>query len=739
MPANPRLYQWLLGAALAAGLSVPAMTAVVVDDIEPPADPLARKAFDIFDRTCARCHQAGRLVGRDKPSKGFGNILKLDELAQNRALVMPGNPYASKVFKQIVDRDMPYDVFNDGADGPTPSADDVKALEQWINALAPAAGACEAHKFVTPKDVAALIAADLEKLPRRRAQTTRYLTLTHFSNICAGEAALNVYRQGAVKLVNSLSRAADVVRIETIDPDRSILRINLDDLGWDAADWDLILANYPYAVVPDMAPTGLLEAATGVGLPYVRADWLAFAAAQPPLYNKLLRLPATFAALAAAEGVDVERDIARGLVKRAAFQKSGVSANNRLIERHPHRSGYFWTSYDFAGNHDRQDLFAHPLGPGGSGGFRHDGGETIYSLPNGFQAYYLNTAKGDMIAKGPTSIVRDPSSRDQTVTNGVSCMGCHDQGMRKAKDDIRAAVVGSRLFDANVKEMVAALYPPRDVMDAVIEEDQKRFAAAMAKAGLDPTLKLNGVEMINALSKRYEDDVDAALAAAELGLTPKELAEVTPDADKTLKLLLRRLDQGLAPRDQFESSFKALAADLADARPLVLTASASASFGLKAAHGGALALTSDRDFYRQGDTPVFTVVASADCFLTLSNVDGKGRGAVLFPNKFQQNNKIRADRPFEFPGPDASFQFRMQDRGVETVIAVCTPDQRIADGISHDFDKAAFTVVENYTRSATRLITVEAGGDGESRPRPAKARFEPAGQIQRAAIKVEVR
>ncbi|WP_436425189.1 hypothetical protein, partial [Enterococcus faecium] len=75
------------------------------------------------------------------------------------------------------------------------------------------------------------------------------------------------------------------------------------------------------------------------------------------------------------------------VAQRAAFQRSGVSQNNRLIERHPSRSGFFWTSYDFAGNRDRQSLFSFPLGPNGPNAFHHDGGETIFSLPNGFQAY----------------------------------------------------------------------------------------------------------------------------------------------------------------------------------------------------------------------------------------------------------------------------------------------------------------------------------------------------------------
>ena len=156
---------------------------------------------------------------------------------------------------------MPLDVVMGETTTPGPNEVEIKALEAWINALASQSASCETHKFVTNKDIVALIAADLEKLPRTRAASTRYLTLTHFTNICADPEALKVYTQGAIKLVNSLSRSPDVVRLETIDPEHSILRINLDDIGWRASDWDLVLANDPYAVVTDTQFTNVLEGA----------------------------------------------------------------------------------------------------------------------------------------------------------------------------------------------------------------------------------------------------------------------------------------------------------------------------------------------------------------------------------------------------------------------------------------------------------------------------------------------
>ena len=165
-------------------------------------------------------------------------------------------------------------------------------------------------------------------------------------------------------------------------------------------------------------------------------------------------MPPTYQELEQKLGLDTHENLRKYLAKRSGFKNSGVSQNNRLIERHPISTGYFWTSYDFAGTKTRQNLLEFPLGPKGVFGqsygygddfaFDHDGGETIFSLPNGFQGYYLNKADGTSLDKGPTQIVRDPARTDLAVTNGISCMGCHDQGMKNAADDVLPHVVDNR-------------------------------------------------------------------------------------------------------------------------------------------------------------------------------------------------------------------------------------------------------------------------------------------------------
>jgi len=683
--------------------------------IMPPADPIAKAAFDVLERNCARCHQSGKLVKRERPAKQFGNILKLDELVANPHFVHVGNPLDSLVVKQILDKQMPYDVYQEfSTDYPTPTEADVKALEAWVNSLKPS---CEAHKPIKPDDMVRYMVNDLDKQLPARQSTTRYLTLTHFANVCVSADTMKVYRQAAIKFINSLSRSSDVVRLETIDPEGTILRFNLLELGWSTADWDTVIAIYPYNVQPDSQFSRALANGTHTPQAYVRADWFTFTASQPPLYDVLLKLPNTFQELARQQGINVQGNIDKLIAQRAGFQKSGVSQNNRLIERHPSRSGYFWTSYDFAGNKEHQSLYDFPLGPGVNG-FHHDGGETIFSLPNGFQAYYLNRASGERLDKGPTTIVRDEARKDFTVTNGISCMGCHDQGMRKAKDEIRSFVLGRRTFPTEVKEAVDGLYPPTEKMDALIEGDLRRFTGAMMQAGLEPALKLNGVEMINALAKRYEDDVNGALAAAELGVSYAEFTDAGGDVDPKLRPLVRRLLQTSVPRDQFEQAFRELAPSLTDLKVVRINATAyQYQQPVKPpARSEDLSLTSDANKYRIGDSPVFTVVSARDCFLTLTDVDEKRSATVLLPNAYQQDNYIRAGVPVQFPGPGAPFKFRMKDPGNETIVAVCALDAGGGDRIRHNFTQSPFTSIDNYDDVLGRAIAIDPVGPGARPP-----------------------
>jgi len=698
-----------------AGETAPTQSAAAAGLVTPDGE-VARAAFATLDKHCARCHQSGPALKRQKPAKNFGNILKLDEIARDPDLILPGNPDGSGLFIQIAKKDMPYDCYQEFDCEAEPTEADVKAVYDWIKGLGDTvAAACANRAPIDEAAVVTAIANDIGAQDESRRQGMRYVTLTHFYNACASDTDMARYRQGVVKLLNSLSRNRDALKMRAIEPQGTVIAFHLADLDWNTEDWARIAGGYPYGMQPDVTAYDVAVSIVGTKLPWVRGDWLAFAASRPPLYYDLLRLPETFAELEREEGVDVEANIETFLARRAGFQKSGVSKHNRLIERHTIPTGYFWTSYDFKGDSPAQSLFVHPLGPYGADAFKHDGGETIFSLPNGFQAYYLNTADGERLSKGPTAIVLDDSQRDRAVTNAISCFGCHNQGIRQATDDIRKHVLHDGSFPAGVRSKVEGLYAPPEEMKRLLDGDAARFRTAMLSAGLDPELdsQTEGVESINFLSRAYEKSVDLRIAAAEYGLTPEMLAQGLADAGGEAGRIKRRLEQGVLPREILEVEFSELVDKVSDNKPIhvaSLTPTAVARIrddSEEVFDDFDLSLTSDKSAYRVDDLPVFTITSSEDCHLTLINVEASGNGTVIFPNMFQQDNLLPAHKEVKFPGNDAPFQFRLKDPGTETVIAICNASGVEADGIKHDFKTRQFTPLGNYRDFLTRQIVVE--------------------------------
>ncbi len=684
-----------------------------------PQTEIEKAAAAALDKHCARCHQDGKLVGRQKPAKALGNILQLDQIVSNPSLIQPGNAEGSRLIQQIVNKDMPYDVYQEGnMSYSSPTEEEITALRNWVAGLK---SQCDA-KPIAVNSMIDIMTADIGKLPEHRRADTRYITLSHLAATCTPEKDMEVYRQGAVKLLNSLSKYSDVLKLETVNPEKTILRVNLEDLGWEPEVWEELVSHYPYSLRPVNGQFDALASATSTKVPFIRGDWFAFTASRDPIYSKVLGLPDTFKALQALLAVDVDVNIANFKVKRAGVQKSGVSRNNRLVERHQIATGAFWTSYDFAGNSGRQNLFQYPLGPGGDYGFVHDGGETIFHLPNGFQAYYLSDGNGQALMKGPTSIVQDFSHRDMAVTNAISCMGCHNQGIRNVTDEVGAQAALNKSFPVKIREEIKALYPPSSAMDAVIKADRKRFTDAMSKAGLDPQLNLNGVEMVTALSARYEWDLNIEQAAAEFGVSAEEMKDAMIASGGMGKSLALRLDQGIVPRDQFEPIYgqvveRIIDAEFVPAKEVIGVAELQTYEAPVEPNGDVvrkiepvasddlkLSLYADKSNYMINDKPVFTVRSDRDCYLTLVNIDGAGVGTVIFPNKFQQDNKISGQKDFVFPAADASFDFKFTEVGQESVIAICDATGK-AVAIEHAYAENAFTPL-GETRSALRKIEV---------------------------------
>ena len=509
---------------------------------------IALDTYAIFQQSCLICHG---------PDGAYKESLLMEHNALiEKGSVVPGNPDASELYNRLLNTDtakrMPLGQ-------PQLSTQSINTIRNWILAGAPdwAVTSTTDGDFISPAEILNTIETHLMSLAPFDRAFARYFTMTHLYNAGASVQILQEYRKALYKLVNSLSWGSSVTNPTSIDPQGTIFYIDLRHYEWDVNDgWTKIEAEYPYHISFD-APTqtGLKDQLTRLqgemkaDIPSVHVDWFVAQASLPPLYHDLLSLPLTDRELETRLEVDVLRNLqnAPGVrVWRAGTNNSGVSNNNRVIERHTSRYGAYWKSYDFAGSVGTQNIFTHPLS------FTHDGGEVVFNLPNGLQGYYITNASGFRLDDAPINIVSNPAASDPIVRNGLSCFGCHTEGMKTFEDEVRA-VIESNATPAYDKAQALRLYVAQSEMDALLQEDTDRYKEALAATGG----ALGGIEPISRFHEVFQGTVDASYAAAAVGLGTEAFLEKIREniGLQNIGLLVLDSPNGSMKRDTWTSNF----------------------------------------------------------------------------------------------------------------------------------------------------------------------------------------
>ena len=509
---------------------------------------IALDTYAIFQQSCLICHG---------PDGAYKETLLIEHnaLITENGSVVPGNPEASRLYKRLLGEGgqlMPLG-------GPPLPDSQIETVKNWILAGAPdwATVTTTDGDFIAPAEILNTIETHLMSLAPFDRAFARYFTMTHLYN--AGESAqiLREYRKGLYKLINSLSWGSTVTNPQPIDPQGTIFYIDLRHYEWDRNDgWTTIEVEYPYHI-PFDAPeqTALktqltrLQGEMKCDIPAIHVDWFVAQASLPPLYHELLSLPLTDRELETRLEVDVIQNLltAPGVrVWRAGTNNSGVSNNNRVIERHQSRYGAYWKSYDFAGSVGAQNIFTHPLS------FTHDGGEVIFNLPNGLQAYYVTNASGFRLDEAPINIVSNPAASDPTVRNGLSCFGCHTEGMKTFEDEVRS-VIESNATPAYDKEQALRLYVEQSEMDALIQEDMDKYKEALEATGG----AVDDIEPISRFYEVFQGPVDAAYAAAVVGLETEAFQEKIREniGLQNIGLLVLDSENGSMKRDTWTEGF----------------------------------------------------------------------------------------------------------------------------------------------------------------------------------------
>jgi len=675
-------------------------------------DALDRQVIAILSAKCTRCHDDRKAAA----AGGVDNLLKLDEMASSyfdkndmdsvEDLILGDKP---RMPKQRLGKDVEWN-------GPL-SVGEKKVLKDWIERGGPSAEylATDAEPNRTrfsEQQIADRIVADLNSLTGATLRNARYLTLTNLSNnLSISDDELEIYREGLVKMLNSLSRSSDILgsdkstavnRLVAVDSERTIFRFELSQIGWHDQDWDTVANHFPYALKQRGGRANALYTATSSELPVLRADWFVFATSQPPLYHDLVGIKPQLHDLERDLGLDRVAAIRERRVQRSGMVNSKVSIfNNRLIERIPlsSRAGTYHISYDFASNINRQNFFENPLGPVGvfdtEFAFQHDGGEVIYNLPNGFQAYALVTAAGARLNIAPQNIVADASMPGSVIINGISCIACHFQGMKPERldkrlatlDEVRsAAEENRRRFSEDDLELIRDLYPLPDKFQGLIEQDRKRFLDAQATAGIRTD---GNTEPVRALFDRFAKDLDLDAVAADFGLSPDECKTKMNRESETRQHLLR-IEKGTLNRLLYLDSFRLIArltgaGDTREFRKLPFPyfgesvsdagavanlepASASPTWGrtgvdlIDAEHRTgkftvSMRTENDKRAFLENEPVRCQVRATEDCFLTILTIDPVGDVTLLLPNRWHPEFKLKAGQTVTLPTPDMGFEF----------------------------------------------------------------------------------
>lgn len=580
----------------------------------PPHLPssLAERAQTVLEKHCARCHQSGALHGQLVPDGGIANILSLDAIARNSALVRPGEPDSSPLYQQMIARQMPPDTANNGATGVPPEAAEIRAIRAWIKSLAaPIAGECPNRAPLTRDTIVTTVSRWLDAIGSDRAADTRFISLANIYTACASDAELAAYRQGIVAILNSLTWSPNPVAVETVGDTLAILAVRLSGLGWTKAQWDELANRYPPAARLDMPEAITRQTTTAV--PLVSGDRLAHEVMKPELYNKLLGLPPELADLAGKLGIDLSAAREGRTVHRGIVPDSTITGGARIIERYPTARGALWMAHDFA-TADKTRILDHPLLPWPSANAKDErsqlpvtsGSRVLFALPNGMPAFMRFDAEGtsrsspvvlapaahDAAPEQPTASNAEakangsqtsaipplPTHRPEIAANhggtdnaaattssatangnirsGLSCVACHTLGPLGFEDHL-ADHLASDAYHGNPLERDAArnIVFSKPELENAIADEHNAVRRSLGAMGIDAAARIHGIDAITGLDVHYTRDLDVSAAAAELLMPVADLQKRLSDLRRTATptaALATRLMLGRLSRDEFE-------------------------------------------------------------------------------------------------------------------------------------------------------------------------------------------
>ena len=86
--------------------------------------------------------------------------------------------------------------------------------------------------------------------------------------------------------------------------------------------------------------------------------------------------------------------------------------------------------------------------------------------------------------------------------------------------------------------------------------------------------------------------------------------------------------------------------------------------------------------YRVEDILTLTVRPKRNCYLTVLNWGPSGNLTQLFPNKFDQNNRLQGGKEYTLPPSGANYEIFLGERGTERLKILAVADKRVSEKIN---------------------------------------------------------
>jgi len=519
------------------------------------AELAKEQAQNILKANCGSCH--GTQLTEANRSGGMNYINDMDLLAENKKLI-PLDADNSLIIQRMRNGSMPLN-------GPRVSDADIGIVANYINNKdywpnVPQV-TCNSNPPITFDELYAAVAEDLADADNEDAPFLRYISIDN--RVAAGtcnDTALDLDRQGLVKLINSLSIDPTVVKPEPLNKASTLYRLDIRDAKWDrqiTVDgttfndvWDAIVDANPYAVpfVGDDADDARADSQTDV--PVMFLDTMLEVAAIGNLYYAIIDVDVTQTLdtfVSDKLGIDVAANLEDEKLVRAGTTQSRISRQDRLVEGHEleDRPGVYYQSFDFD-DKANESIFNDPFG------FNEGGREAIFTLPNGMLGYLIADADANLVQD--SDILLDTNQNNFRAVTSVSCANCHYNGLIPVVDEVRDVVrsnavqfINDGTLNQDQLEQLSEVYLPPAQFKARVEQDSQSYINALKQANLP----VSGTEPVSTIAFRFDRRVSLKDASSYLGLSSDELKRNLNDLDPALGVL----DGSTIDRDDFTAQY----------------------------------------------------------------------------------------------------------------------------------------------------------------------------------------